>query len=266
MSERRPPFRQDRGPVEKPRQAPARGRFSPPGPRTPAAASSASSPRRRPHRIPIPRSQRWLFWTMLLAVLAMSVYLIRLRERASDRFAVAAQPLPLTASETHEAPLRLYLANDTDGSLAEKPLIFPLPADPNARARVVLEKLIAEYASPGSSHPLNVSTGVEEVYLLPVPGLRRGSGQLAVVNLTTAFVQNHPSGIEPETLTLLSMIATLRANLPSVTQVRFVVDGQQQATLAGHADLTRTYLAAGTQMTAGAGAQDTHATEKGPQP
>jgi hypothetical protein len=78
------------------------------------------------------------------------------------------------------------------------------------------------------------------------------TGLLAVVNLTNSFAQNHPSGIEPETLTLLSMIATLKANLPTVTQVRFLVDGQQQPTLAGHADLTRTYLAAGTQMAPGA--------------
>ena len=185
---------------------------------------------------------------MLLLVIAMSVYLIRLRERASDRFAAAAQPLPLSVADTHEAPLRLYLANDTDGSLVEKPILFPLPADPNARALVVLEKLIAEYAAPGSPHPLNIASGVEDVYLLPVPG-RHAGPLLAVVNLTTAFVKNHPSGIEPETLTLLSMIATLRANLPQVAEVRFVVDGQQQATLAGHADLTRTYLAASNQMT-----------------
>ncbi len=58
----------------------------------------------------------------------------------------------------------------------------------------------------------------------------------------------HPSGIEPETLTLLSMIATLHANLPAVTQVHFLVDGEPRATLAGHADLTRTYLAGAAQM------------------
>ena len=185
---------------------------------------------------------------MLLLVIAMSVYLTRLRERASDRLAAAAEPLPLSVANTHEAPLRLYLASDSDGTLVEKPILFPLPVDPNARALVVLEKLIAEYAAPGSLHPLNLASGVEEVYLLPVPG-QHAVALLAVVNLTRAFVQNHPSGIEPETLTLLSMIATLRANLPQVAQVRFVVDGQEQATLAGHADLTRTYLAAANQMT-----------------
>ncbi len=205
---------------------------------------------------------------MLVLVVVLSAYLIRLRERASDRFAAAAQPLPLSTAETQEQPLRLYLANDTDGSLAEKPLLFPLPADPNARARVVLEKLLAEYAAVGSPHPLHLGTGVEEVFLLPVPGSRAGGEKLAVVNLTTAFVQNHPSGIEPETLTLLSMIATLRANLPAVAQVRFVVDGQQQATLAGHADLTRTYLAAGTQMSSPPGEAAGMGSEAaaGPQP
>jgi hypothetical protein len=66
--------------------------------------------------------------------------------------------------------------------------------------------------------------------------------QLAVVNLTGSFAASHPSGIEVETLTVQSICATLHANLPRVTEVRFLVDGQRRATLAGHADLTRTYL------------------------
>ena len=68
--------------------------------------------------------------------------------------------------------------------------------------------------------------------------------EMAVVNLTSAFVASHPSGIESETLTLLSICGTLHANLPQVTEVRFLVDGRSRPTLAGHADLTRTYLAA----------------------
>ena len=67
---------------------------------------------------------------------------------------------------------------------------------------------------------------------------------MAVVNLTTAFAAGHPSGLETETLTLLSICGTLHANFPRVTQVRFLVDGRSRPTLAGHADLTRTYLAA----------------------
>ena len=38
--------------------------------------------------------------------------------------------------------------------------------------------------------------------------------QLAVVNLSSGFANNHPSGIETEMLTLLSICGTLHARLP----------------------------------------------------
>ena len=41
---------------------------------------------------------------------------------------------------------------------------------------------------------------------------------------------------------VLSICGTLHANLPHVAEVRFLVDGQVRPSLAGHADLTRTYL------------------------
>ena len=68
---------------------------------------------------------------------------------------------------------------------------------------------------------------------------------MAIVNLSGSFAAVHPSGIEAETLTLLSIIGTLHANFPEIAQVRFLVDGQPRDTLAGHADLTRVYLASG---------------------
>ena len=80
------------------------------------------------------------------------------------------------------------------------------------------------------------------MFLVDLPG--SNSSSIAVVNLSAAFAQGHPSGIAPETLTLLSITGTLHANLPEIAQVRFLVDGQTRDTLAGHADLTRTYIAA----------------------
>ncbi len=199
----------------------------------------------------ISRGERTLFWALLAAVLAMSVFLVRYRNRVNAHFQERALAIPLaTAAGSSPAPLLLYLANDETGALAERPIDFPLPEDPNTRARVVLEKLLSEYTAPGSPHPLKILRpgieSVDEVFLAPVPGRR--TGQLAVVDLTPGFIQTHPAGIEPETLTLLSMIATLHANLPSVTEVHFLVDGAPRATLAGHADLSRTYLAGSAQM------------------
>ncbi len=64
---------------------------------------------------------------------------------------------------------------------------------------------------------------------------------MAVINLHGTFADHHPSGIEPEMLTIDSIIGTLYANFPRIEQVRFLVDGHPRDTLNGHADLTRTY-------------------------
>jgi len=199
----------------------------------------------------IPRFQRFLFAAMLLAAVVMAVVLIRMRERAHDRLMMAAdnQPLSTPLSTAPVEKITLLVANDLDGSLIPVERSFPMPKDTNARARLLMQKLLEEYAAPKSTHPIASASGVDDVFLMPVPQQKDASpqGEMAIVNLDTAFVQAQPSGIEPETLTLLSMIATLHANLPQITEVRFLVNGQQKDTLAGHADLTRIYLASDTQ-------------------
>jgi len=199
----------------------------------------------------ISRFQRILFGAMLIAAVVMAIVLLRMRERAHDRLMRAAESQPLSPPST-AAPVEritLLVANDLDGSLIPVERSFPMPKDPNARARVLMQKLLEEYAAPQSTHPIANASGVDEVFLMPVQQEKDSntSGEMAVVNLNGAFAQAQPSGIEPETLTLLSMISTLHTNLPQITQVRFLVDGQQVDTLAGHADLTRVYLASGTQ-------------------
>jgi hypothetical protein len=196
----------------------------------------------------IPRYQRVLFWALLLASVVMAVVLIRLREQAADRIAShryesESAPLPEAAAAPEES-ITLLEANDLDGAIAPVTRNLALPTETGARARVLLRQLLADYAAPGSKHPLAAGPGVEEVFFMPAPNAGKGdAGQTAIVNFTRAFAENHPSGIEAETLTLLSIIGTLHENLPNVEQVRFLVDGQPKDTLAGHADLTRAYLA-----------------------
>lgn len=193
----------------------------------------------------IPRYQKIIFWTLLAAALVMSIVLIRLRERAHDRLLAAADVMPLNAPAIAPAEtVTMLVANDADGSLAPIEQQIALPKDAGARARILLQRLLAGYAEPQSMHHISSSAGAEEVFLMPLPGQNSSTtGKMAVVNLSGAFVDAHPSGIQVETLTLLSIIGTLHANLPEITQVRFLVDGQPRDTLAGHADLTRAYLA-----------------------
>jgi hypothetical protein len=207
----------------------------------------------------IPRHQKLLFGILLFASLIMGVTLWRLRERAHQRLIAGQDSAPTSAPEVAPAvEATLLVASDSDNSLLAQARSLPLPADPGARARAVLGKLLDTYAAPDAAHPVpGGGISVLQVFLLPAPeqstakpsetapeAQQETGPQLAVVNLTGSFAANHPSGIQTETLTVLSICGTLHANLPRITQVRFLVDGKPRATLAGHADLTGIYLAA----------------------
>jgi Sporulation and spore germination len=219
----------------------------------------------------IPRYQKIVFVLLLVVSIAMAAVLVRLRERAHDRLLQGQDLAPTTAPAVAPAErATLLVANDMDGTLVSEESSLPLPRDPGARARALLDKLMEIYAGPGAMHPVpGVPRAVLQVFFLPVAEVSKGKaglatpadGQagsrpgrlLAVVNLAGAFADGHPSGIEVEALTVESICGTLHANLPQIAEVRFLVDGQPRATLAGHADLTRTYLTGAAAVAAGSG-------------
>lgn len=217
----------------------------------------------------IPRYQLVIFSILLLASLAMGGMLWRLRQRAHERLVAGMDSAPTKAPQVApDEKATLLVANDEDDTLVTQLHSLPLPADPGSRARAVLGRLLDIYAAPNATHPVpGGASSVSQVFLMPLPrstshstphktntvivddsgapiagGLPPAHPEMAVVNLTSAFVAGHPSGLETETLTLLSICGTIHANLPDVTEVRFLVDGQERPSLAGHADLTRTYL------------------------
>jgi hypothetical protein len=211
----------------------------------------------------IARYQTILFVVLLAASVAMGGILWHLRDRAHQRLLAGEDSAPTQAPQVAPAEqATLLVASDADNSLRAQVQTLPLPQDAESRARVILGRLLDLYAATDAAHPVpGGASSVAQVFLLPEPGGATGpveskpSGKsanakplaegplLAVVNLTPSFAANHPSGLETETLTVLSLCGTLHANLPRIAQVRFLVDGQPRATLAGHADLTRTYLA-----------------------
>jgi hypothetical protein len=199
----------------------------------------------------IPRLQAVLFFILVIASLVMGAVLFHMREKAHDRMLAGQDAAPTQAPQV-AAPeqARLSVANDEDNTLRAQAYSLPLPVDPGARAKAILGKLLDLYAAPDALHPVpGGASSVAEVFLLPAHGNAANAAaqkdpgdELAVVNLKGSFAASHPSGLETETLTVLSICDTLHANLPRVTEVRFLVDGQVRESLAGHADLTRTYL------------------------
>jgi len=228
----------------------------------------------------ISRHQRILFWILVACIIAMGAFLFWERERARDRIGALADQTPIDAPYTNTESITLDLASDADGTITATTRQIALPDEATARARALLEHLIAEYALPSSPHPLQSGAAVDDVFLLPLPIVGHAidpnakpspsgdsptvpvapdadalqpqspGGELAVINLRSSFVNAHPSGVEVESLTLLSIIGTLHANLPQIEQIRFLVDGQPRETLAGHADLLRTYPSRDTTIAA----------------
>jgi hypothetical protein len=197
----------------------------------------------------IPRYQRILFWSLVGAILLMVAFLLRGCEQAHKRLGAPTSDTPIAApTSASTEDITLYLANDADASITPSTESISLPQDPAIRARALLDHLLAAYATPGSTHPLQAGPAVDDVFLLtdPQPAPGEQPGQLAVINLRGAFVNNHPSGIQVESLTVQSIIGTLHAALPQITSIRFLVDGQPHDTLAGHADLLHTYPATDT--------------------
>jgi len=229
------------------------------------------------------KHQRIVFWCLVGCICLMATLLFLERQRGRERILSLATDMPMDAIAASAEPVTLDLANDADGSISAEQRQMALPLDPSARTRAILDQLLAEYALPGSTHPLQQGSAVEEVFLLPLPvvgysanpsapalpdggpatspvaastpgpGPVKAGGELAVIDLRSSFVNQHPSGVEVESLTLLSIVGTLHANLPQIEQVRFLVDGQPRETLAGHADLLRTYPARDTATGSGGG-------------
>ncbi len=210
----------------------------------------------------IPRYQRIAYWSLVAAIVLMSAVLIRGCQRNQERIAAMRDQSPIAApTDTASEQVTLAVAHDADGSITFVQLPLALPEEPSLRARILLARMLGDAALGSSDHPLPTGPAVSDVFLLALPIVNPGDaaqglpsassgstrsassagGQLAVVNLTKAFADQHPSGIETEDLTLRSILATLHANLSQVEQVRFLVDGQSRDTLAGHADLTRPY-------------------------
>lgn len=207
----------------------------------------------------IPRYQRILATVLGGGSLLMLAFLLYGCEEAHRRLSALEDETPIAApAYSRDETVSFYMADDASGSIEVMTHYVPLASDPTIRARVLLEHLLAEYALPNSAHPIPGGPAVDDVFLLPLPirnppvpppenGVaKKGTGELAVVNLRRAFADTHPSGIEVENLTVQSMLGTIYANVPGVTEVRFLVDGQPRETLAGHVDLTRTYAAVDT--------------------
>ncbi len=158
---------------------------------------------------------------------ALKKHAERLQERVVDLRPIAP---PVNAPT---GPLTVWVAHDDDGLLHSQVVKAALADEPTQRARQVLRALFSVYLARHSPHPIGDGSDVNDVYML--------GKDTFVVDLNTAFADSHRSGIFVEELTMLSIVQTIATNFPEIHRVKFLVDGKQRETLAGHADLKQFY-------------------------
>jgi len=184
----------------------------------------------------IPRHFQITIALLLAGILLSGIYMMRLRqqEQSVSQEALRAPAAPPLVGKQER--IRVLVAYDDDQALRWRETDAFMPEDRGLRAREALRAVLAQYLQNPSPHPLGKGTDIKEVYLI--------SEDTMVVDTTRAFADSHRSGILFEDLTLCSLIETLVANVPGVNRVKFLVDGQERETLAGHADLMSFYQTA----------------------
>jgi Sporulation and spore germination len=185
----------------------------------------------------IPRHFQIAFTFLLIAILMAGIYITRLRRREEAKthqslIAVPERP----EAQGREETIRVLVAYDDDLALRWRETQAVMPEQRDLRARVAVRALLAQYLQSPSPHPLAKGTDIKNIYLL-------GDDTL-LIDTTTPFADGHPSGVLLEELTITSIIETLTANVSGIVKVKFLVDGKERETLAGHADLMSFYQAA----------------------
>lgn len=182
----------------------------------------------------IPRHAQITIALLLVGACVLGFYVLNEKRKAEEQQRRVADIRPV-AAPVAGTPQKvvLVIAYDQEGVLRRREATVVLPEDRALRAREVLRALLNEYVKKPSPHPLAEGSDIKDVYLF--------QSNLAVIDTTAAFADAHRSGIYVESLTIVSMIDTLSANVPGITRVKILVEGKERETLAGHADLMPFY-------------------------
>jgi len=143
------------------------------------------------------------------------------------------QSLAANPTEARVKAKLFWASNAHDGTLTPVTIDLPLSGDPALRAKQVLNTLLAGPADP-ELRTLPPDAVLLAFYLLP-----DGTG---IADFSEAMASSIPSGIASEQRAVDSITHTLAANVPQVMRLKILIHGQEVETLAGHLDLTGSFV------------------------
>ena len=103
-----------------------------------------------------------------------------------------------------------------------------VPGDRAGRAKKIIEELALGPEGTGAAATIPKGTHVRSVFFDDAGGV--------TVDFSRELVANHPGGSTGELMTIRSVVRTLAANFEGTRSVRFLVEGKEIETIAGHVD------------------------------
>jgi hypothetical protein len=143
------------------------------------------------------------------------------------------QAVPINPGEPRVRAKLFWASGNSDGALVDSTVELPLSDDPVLRSKQVLNTLLAGPVD-AELRTLPPDAVLLAFYLLP--------NGTAIADFSEALATATPSGIQSEQLAVDSLTRTLEANVPRVQRLKILIHGQEVETLAGHLDLTGTFL------------------------
>jgi uncharacterized protein (DUF58 family) len=170
---------------------------------------------------------------LLFLAIAMALYVWQLRSRAQSEATLQRPQLVSPPASGTLRQVTLWVAHDDPGVLRVQAVSIELSTERQRKSEEILRALLAIYTGNDSPHRLAPGANVRNVYFVN-PGL-------VVVDVNSELADGQTSGILPEELTVASFVQTLSANSPEIARVKFLVNGKERETLAGHVDFSKEY-------------------------
>ena len=125
-------------------------------------------------------------------------------------------------------PVHLYFGSADGPYLISETRIIGNPDDPVQMARAILEALV-NGPRTNLTRTIPAAAQVRAIFI--------ATDNICVVDFDTAIRDNHPGGCRGEMLTVYSIVNSLIINIPSIKQVKLLIDGSDIDTLAGHLNM-----------------------------
>ncbi|HEV2520943.1 MAG TPA: GerMN domain-containing protein [Candidatus Acidoferrales bacterium] len=136
---------------------------------------------------------------------------------------------PISTPTDAEVQAQMYwLSASTPNSLEAVTIRLPLSADPVERSKQLLIALITRPPTP-ELRTLPAESNLLAFYIQP--------NGTAIADFSDELSSRMPSGILSEKLAVDSITQTLGANKTGIRQLKILIHGQDEDTLAGHVDL-----------------------------